>query len=327
MSSSFPFWAGGHSKITMTEKSARDDIQRPDEAEDSASPLRVALGFFILPMLLVVGAVGVFLLFGLIAHEDKSVEQYLAEVTGGGINEPWQGAFGLANKLANDESLRGDPALARLIANTLDHPNASDPQVRTFLLLALGRVGHADSIPLLVDYLGDPDAEVRLKTLWSIGNIGTPAASIATEEVAHRLGDDEDAGVRAYSAYVLGTLDDRGAAEPLEVALNDPAITVRFNAAVALARLDSDAGMEELRRMTDREYLASTGEFNPQQQQDTMVAAIQSFILLGRADVQGELTELRDNDPDARVRETARSALASLYRSSHRLRTTQPRNT
>jgi len=97
----------------MTEKSALDDIERPEEADDSASPLRVALGFFILPMLLVIGAVGVFLLFGLIAHEDKTVDEYLAEVTGGGINEPWQGAFGLANKLVLDESRR-DPVTHEL---------------------------------------------------------------------------------------------------------------------------------------------------------------------------------------------------------------------
>lgn len=305
----------------MIEKSALDDIEHPEETEDSASPLRVALGFFILPMLLVLGAVGVFLLFGLIAHEDKSVEEYLAEVTGGGINEPWQGAFGLANKLAQDTDLQGDPSVARLIANTLDHPNAEDPQVRTFLLLAIGRVGHPDSLPLLVDYLDDPNADVRLKALWSIGNIENDESRAAepssTAPVAALLGD-EDAAVRGYSAYVLGTLDDPRAIAPLEVALNDSTGQVRFNAAVALARLGSSAGIGELRRMIDREYLAATGELNPQQQQDAIVAAIQAFALLRAPDVQDELTELRDNDPDARVRAAARVALDSIYRSSHR---------
>ena len=88
----------------MNETSALDETEGP---EDSAEPsgLQVALGFFILPMLLVFGGIAVFLLFGLIAYEDKTVDEYLAEVTGGGINEPWQGAFGLANKLARDESL------------------------------------------------------------------------------------------------------------------------------------------------------------------------------------------------------------------------------
>ena len=48
---------------------------------------------------------------------------------GGGINEPWQGAFGLANKLVRDESLRGDETLARNIADALEHRNAQDPDV------------------------------------------------------------------------------------------------------------------------------------------------------------------------------------------------------
>ncbi len=296
----------------MTENSALDDIEPSEEGDDSASPLRVALGLFILPMLLVVGGVGVFFLFGLIAYENKSVEEYLAEVTGGGINEPWQGAFGLATKLAQDEGLRGDPAVARSIAATLQHPNAADPQVRTFLLLALGRVAHQDSISTLVEYLEDPNGDVRLKTLWSIGNIGTPAATSSTLLVAERLKDEDDS-VRGYSAYVLGTLDDHRAVEPLQVALNDSTGQVRMNSAVALARLGSDAGMAELKRMIDRGYLAASGELNPQQQQDAMVAAIQSLTMLRALDVQDELSDLRDNDPDARVRATARAALLSIY--------------
>jgi HEAT repeat protein len=122
--------------------------------------------------------------------------------------------------------------------------------------------------------------------------------------------------VRGYSAYVLGTLDDGRAVEPLEVALNDSVGQVRFNAAVALARLGSDAGMPELRRMIDREYLAGS-ELNPQQQQDAIVAAVQAFALLRAPDVQDDLGNLRDNDPDARVREAARAALAAIYQASH----------
>ncbi len=302
----------------MNETSALDDIERPEDGDDSASSLRVALGFFIVPMLLVFAAVGVFLLFGLIAHEDKSVDEYLAEVTGGGINEPWQGAFGLANKLVQDESLHGDPAIAQRIADTLESPNAeADPQVRAYLLLALGRIGHESSIPVLIEHLGDPDADVRLKSLWSLGNIGAAGESDTSEAVAAML-DDEDEGVRGYAAYVLGTLGNPTSGSALEIALNDPAGQVRWNAAVALARLGSDAGREELRRMIDRDYLIGNGELNAQQQQDAMVAAIQAITMLQLQDFQDELSNIRDNDPDARVRETARAALVSLGRLAHR---------
>ena len=299
----------------MNETSALDDIERQ---EDSGEPsrLRVALGFFILPMLLVFGAIGVFLLFGLIAHEDKSVDEYLAEVTGGGINEPWQGAFGLANKLAHDESLHRDPGTARRIAAALGHPSAqAAPRVRTFLLLALGSVGHESSVPIVVEYLDDPNADVRLNAIAAISNIGVPEAIATAPQVAERLKDDDET-VRGYSAYVLGTLENREVIKPLEVALNDPVGQVRWNAAVALARLGTDTGRAELHRMIDRDYLMTIDELNLQQQQDAMIAAIQAFAMIGVDSAMGELTEVRDNDPDLRVREAARAALNSMHRPS-----------
>ena len=298
----------------MNETSALDDIERQEDSGES-SPLRVALGFFILPMLLVFGAIGVFLLFGLIAHEDKSVDEYLAEVTGGGINEPWQGAFGLANKLAQDESLYRDPGIARRIAAALGHPSAQAPRVRTFLLLALGSVGHESSIPVVVEYLDDPNADVRLNAIVAISNIGVPAAIATAPHVAERLKDDDET-VRGYSAYVLGTLKNGQVIKPLEVALNDPVGQVRWNAAVALARLGTDTGRAELHRMIDRDYLMAIDELNLQQQQDAMIAAIQAFSMIGIDSALGELTDVRDNDPDLRVREAARAALNSMHRPS-----------
>ena len=298
----------------MNETSALDDIERQEDSGES-SPLRVALGFFILPMLLVFGAIGVFLLFGLIAHEDKSVDEYLAEVTGGGINEPWQGAFGLANKLAQDESLYRDPGIARRIAAALGHPSAQAPRVRTFLLLALGSVGHESSIPVVVEYLDDPNADVRLNAIVAISNIGVPAAIATAPHVAERLKDDDET-VRGYSAYVLGTLKNGQVIKPLEVALNDPVGQVRWNAAVALARLGTDTGRAELHRMIDRDYLMAIDELNLQQQQDAMIAAIQAFAMIGIDSALGELTGVRDNDPDLRVREAARAALNSMHRPS-----------
>jgi HEAT repeat protein len=110
---------------------------------------------------------------------------------------------------------------------------------------------------------------------------------------------------------VLGTLENPDAINPLEVALNDQAGQVRWNAAVALARLGNDAGLAELHRMIDRNYLESTGELDLQQQQDAMLAAIQALAMIGVDSALGELNDIRDNDPDLRVREAARTALNS----------------
>jgi len=286
----------------------------PEGSEDAAesSRLQVALGFFILPLLLVVGGVTVFLLFGMIAHEDKPTSEYLAEVTGEGINEPWQAAFHLAQRLAVDDSMRGDEDTADAIARALEHRNAEDPQVRQFLVLALGSVAHPSSVSVLVPLLEDQDPDVRLKTLMALGNIGAPAASSAAPAVADLL-DDKDVGIRTYAAYLLGVLKDASAAGSLAVALNDPAFQVRGNAAVALARLGNDAGLDELRKMIDRSYLGNNPDLSPQQQQDAMIAAIQALGLLNARETEEQLQDLHDNDPDLRVRETARLVLAEMH--------------
>jgi HEAT repeat protein len=297
-------------KQTMTDTT----VPEPDGSEEAveSSRLQVALGFFVLPLLLVVGAIAVFLLFGVIAHEDKPPSEYLAEVTGGGINEPWQAAFHLAQMLAVDDSLRGDEDTARAIARALEHRNAQDAQVRQFLVLALGSVGHPSSVAVLAPYLDDASPDVRLNALMALGGIGAPAASAAAPSVAAVL-DDEDVGIRTYAAYLLGVLEDQSVTGRLAVALNDPAFPVRGNAAVALARLGDDAGLDELRKMIDRAYIGSQADMSPQQQQDAMIAAIQALGLLNATDAEEQLQNLNDNDPDLRVRETARLVLAEMH--------------
>ncbi len=286
----------------------------PEGSEETAesSRLQVAMGFFILPLLLVVGAIAVFLLFGVIAHEDKPAGEYLAEVTGGGINEPWQAAFHLAQMLAVDDSLRGDEDTANAIARALEHQNAEDPQVRQFLVLALGSVGHPSSVAVLVPLLDDDNADVRLKALMALGSIGAPAASTAAPRVADLL-DDKDVGIRTYATYLLGMLGNEAAVGSLRVALNDAAFQVRGNAAVALARLGDDAGLDELRKMIDRTYLGNNPDLSPQQQQDAMIAAIQALGLLDARETEEQLQDVHDNDPDLRVRETARLVLAEMH--------------
>jgi len=168
---------------------------------------------------------------------------------------------------------------------------------------------------VLVEFLGDPDADVRIKTLWSLGNIGAPAAAASAPSIAARL-KDEDPAVRGYAAYVLGTLGNSEAVGPLEIAVNDSVGQVRWNASVALARLGSSSGLAEIYRMIDRDHLATTGELNAQQQQDAMIAGIRALAMLHASDAQSRLADLRDNDPDGLVRDAARAALVSMNRPS-----------
>lgn len=279
------------------------------DVEGEPSPFRVAMGLFIVPLLLVIGGVGVFLLFGVLAHETADPAEYLAEINGRGINEPWQAAFHLSQQLQFDERLRGDEAFTRQVVAAMDKAQDGDARVRRFLAVALGRLEHPVAVPALLARLEDPDAEVRVNSLWALGRL----AAVEAAPAAGGLLRDDDVSVRTMAAYVLGVLGNRAVAPALQVSLNDPVPAVRWNAAVALGLMDDPAGYDLLVKMIDRQYLAGIAGVAEQQHSETMLAALAALAALGPQGLEAPLARLRDGDPDLRVREAARRVLESPH--------------
>jgi HEAT repeat protein len=294
--------------MTEIPEEPEHSVEDPDEP----SPFKVALGFFILPLLLVIGGIGVFLLFGVLAHDDVDPADYLPEINGRGINEPWQAAFHLSQQLQFNEELHGDEAFARQVVDALANADADDPRVNRFLAIALGRIGHPVAVPVLMEQLNHPDDEVRVNSLWALGVIGDDQAADA---VAGQLQAEAD-GVRTMAAYVLGTLQSPQAAEALRVALNDPVPSVRWNAAVALGMIEDPAGLEVLERIIDRGYLAEVPGVAENEHSGIMLAALAALEKLGAPGLENLLTNLQDSDSDPRVREAARRVLAAARESS-----------
>lgn len=277
------------------------------EGADEPSPFRIAVGFFILPLLLVVAGIALFLMFGVLAHDNADPVDYLPALSGNGINEPWQAAFHLSQQLQYNEQLVGDAEFAGQVVDALQRAEDGDPRVRRFLSIALGRLEHPSAVPVLMTTTRDEDSEARVNATWALGAIGDPSAAPA---IAELLGDSVPA-VRTMAAYVLGVLANPVAERPLRVALNDTVPAVRWNAAVALAMLGHNGGMETLRQMIDRDHLASVPGINAQDHGTTMLAALRALEQLGTGSFEDKLTSLRDTDPDLRVREAARRVLSA----------------
>ena len=286
--------------------------EAPETEEAEPSPFRVALGFFILPLLIVIGGISVFLMFGVLAHENVDPAEYLPAINGRGINEPWQAAFHLSQQLQFNDELQGNEAFAQQVVHSMEKANDGDARVRRFLAIALGRIGHAVAVPTLMAHLDDEDAEVRVNALWALGSIGDTSAAVA---VAGQL-QAKAAEVRTMAAYVLGVLGVPATAPQLRVVLNDPLPAIRWNAAVALGLMDDSAGADLLGRMLDREYLAAVPGVVANDHVPTMLAALAALERLGDTGLDDRLTKLQDSDPDPRVRDAARKALAAARASA-----------
>lgn len=285
--------------------------EEPTAVEEAAAGGRAtAVRFFLLPLLVVGTAVGLFWVFSRMTFERRSPADYLQEVRGGSANRRWQAAFELSRSLPNlDPPERAALAAETLrIFRSLSPARAEDVPVRRYLVLVLGKLGDREAVEPLREAVKDPDADTRLYAVWALGKLGDARALPSVTEAS----SSEDAGMRKMAAYVLGRLGDRAAAPRLRVLLGDSVADVRWNAAIALASLSDAAGVPVLRSMIDREALERQAALSADQSETAMVGACRALALLREAGSLPLLERVARGDPNLRVRAAARDAIAAI---------------
>jgi HEAT repeat protein len=286
----------------------------PEEEQRQTTPFLV-LQFFVFPMAIVAACVAVFVVFGLISSDAKTPRDHLADVRrGGGMFgvKRWQAAFAFASALDSEkEETKRDPVLVTETLALFEESKNDDPRVRRYLALALGRMRDPAAVPALLgvvrDPEGDPDGETVVHAVLALGVIGDPAA--VPDLIA--LTSQPDAGLRKVALHALRTFDRMDARAALRRALGDPVADVRWNAALGLARWRDPAAAPVIAQMLDRGQLATVPDLTPEQANDVVLEAVNGASLLGDTSLRPALERLRDADPDLKVREAARRALAA----------------
>ena len=271
-------------------------------------------------MAIVAVCVAVFLIFGLVASDRKTPRAYLQEVrTGGGMFniKRWQAAFALAGALENDHQLaRKDPGfvdeVVKLFLETEKEAQSDTPLVRRYLVLTLLRLGDPRAAPVLRHIVAEAKSETDSLTLI----YATVALGLFADEpsLPHLLdlARHEDPGLRKAAVHALGHFTAPEAREAVAVALNDPVEDVGWNAALVLARGGDRRATPVLLQMMDRSHLAKVPALSAEQQDDAVLGAVQAAAALPEPSLRPPLERLRDSDPNLKVREAARLALAGV---------------
>ena len=135
--------------------------------------------------------------------------------------------------------------------------SGDDVRVIEHLATLLGRADPEVAGPVLHAALEDGNPDVRI---FVLGALAQQEKACDVDRLMARL-DDLDPAVRAVAAFAAADLLDRrgGAAEPalalLRKALRDPAVDVRWNAALGLARLGDPAGADIVWSLLHREFV------------------------------------------------------------------------
>lgn len=276
----------------------------------------LAVQFFLVPLAVVALTVLVYVGFRAMLVDQRSAQDYLAEIRTGGTSRRWPAAYELSRLMA-DPKVRADRTLAPALVAAFEAAKDDDPRVRRYLALALGRLDPplpARAVADLTQALEDGDSEARIMTIWALGSSGDPAVAPRLEPLYH----SGDAGVRKMVVYALGALPGESQVETLRTALEDEAPDVRWNAAVALARHGSRDGVPVLRQMLDRRYVERTVTREPRPGEDedpvsdVLITGVRAAAALNVDALRPTVVALSRGDRSLKVRQAAIEALKTM---------------
>jgi HEAT repeat protein len=289
-------------------------VEREDATRNPlvAAPA-LAVQFFLIPLAVVGIAVTVYVGFRSLLVDSRGAHDYLTEVRNGGSDRRWPAAYELSRLMA-DPKVRADRTLGPELVKAFEATPESDPLVKRYLALAIGRLDPplpANAIEDLTRALDSSNGDTRISAIWALGSSGDA-------EVVPTLGplyESPDAGIRKMVVYALGALPGEHQIATLRKALQDGAPDVRWNAAVALARKGNHDGVPVLRQMLDRQYVERAVTRDVRQDDDrdpiaeVMISGLRAAATLKDDALRPSVTSLSQQDRSMRVRQAALEAL------------------
>ena len=118
---------------------------------------------------------------------------------------------------------------------------AGDPQLRRWMVMALGELGHPGASAYLASLADDPGEAIRQAAAEALWKIDRLSASDPAQTLTDVLGGETSLARRTWAAFRLGELGQPGAIPGLLQALADPEHALQGRAAAALVRLGQPA--------------------------------------------------------------------------------------
>ena len=263
------------------------------------------------PLLIAVGMAAILCTVVLMTHENETPESLVAALKKSPPSKRWQKAFELSNELNRHPKSAESHAISRELLDILRDGENFDAKTRGYTALALSHNKSDETFNALVNALGDPEEEVRVYALWSLGLLGRKEAA---GSVAKQIQEDSPE-IRKTAAYVLGVLGSEDALPILKQSLQDPAVDVRWNAALALARLGDEEGHAILMSMLERERLSNVMKMDEAQIENTMVNATRGLALIPRPESIKILQLISKEDRNMHVRQASLDSLKQIEKS------------
>ena len=289
----------------------QEDIKTDEQKKTENSRIYVLFySFFLIPFMIAVFGAVFFLLFKFVTYETNDVEELLNQVKIGSASKRWQSAFELAKVLNNPDKDPLSNSFKDQLSSAYERSIHDDGLVRSYLAMAMGATKDTIFGEALVSGLKDENIETRIAAIQALGMIqyGPAVSPIST---LIKTADSESE--RLSATISLGMIGDDSSIPFLIKLLEDEQANIRWDAAIALAKMGNSEGAYIIEGLLDRKYLNKFSEIDPVEQKRVLMIAIKTASILFDKRFEDNLILLSKNDKDLSIRDAAIKALEKKY--------------
>ena len=280
------------------------------QKEESSRIYTLFYSFFLIPFMIAIFGAIFFLLFRFITYETNDATELLNQVKIGSATKRWQSAFELSKVLNNPETVPEDIAFKNQMISAYNHSINDDPLVRAYLAVAMGATGDDYYAEELLNGLDDESRESRLAAIQAVGMVQT---ELAVTKLINILNNSDFQDERLAATMSLGFIGDDRAIPKLNELLNDNEPNIRWDSAVALAKMGVRTSIPIIENLMNRDYLMTFPELDYKEIDKVIMTAIETSTLIVDSTFEPSLIELAKNDQSLTVRDLAIKALKRSY--------------
>ena len=289
----------------------QEDIKTDEQKKSENSRIYVLFySFFLIPFMIAVFGAVFFLLFKFVTYETNDVEELLNQVKIGSASKRWQSAFELAKVLNNPDRDPLSDSFKDQLSSAYERSFHDDALVRSYLAMAMGATQDTIFGADLLDGLKDESIETRIAAIQALGMI---QYSPAVNSISTLIKTADSESERLSATISLGMIGDNSAVPFLIKLLEDEQANIRWDAAIALAKMGNNEGAYIIEGLLDREYLNKFSEIDPVEQKRVLMIAIKTASILFDKRFEDNLISLSKNDKDLSIRDAAIKALEKKY--------------
>ena len=248
-----------------------------DQKEESSRIYTLFYSFFLIPFMIAIFGAIFFLLFRFITYETNDATELLNQVKIGSATKRWQSAFELSKVLNNPETVPEDIAFKNQMISAYNHSINDDPLVRAYLAIAMGATGDDYYAEELLNGLDDESRESRLAAIQAVGMVQT---KLAVSKLINILNNSDFQDERLAATMSLGFIGDDRAIPKLNELLNDNEPNIRWDSAVALAKMGVKTSIPIIENLMNRDYLMTFPELDYKEIDKVIMTAIETSTLI-----------------------------------------------